>query len=123
MGAALPPAIDPPAAWAPSTASPVALSEAPGDPLARAALARCGEGEAGLQGAAALTLSRALRGLPLPDAGALAFAQRASGEPHPWARAWAASAKVLPAEESLRRLDAWLAEDRSPGARRCAVAA
>jgi uncharacterized protein YkwD len=123
MGAALPPAIAPPAHWAPATASPVALSEKPSDPLAREALARCGEGEAGLQAAADLALEHALRGEPLPGADALAFAQRASGEPHPWARAWAASAKVLSGEAALMRLDSWLAEDRAPGPRRCAVAA
>ena len=56
-------------------------------------------------------MSRVLQGLPLTDPDALAFEQRAAGEPHPWARAWAASAKALSTEATLRKLDAWLAED------------
>jgi uncharacterized protein YkwD len=115
-------AIDPPVVWAPATASPAPLNDQPRDPLAREALARCGNGESGLQAAATLILSRTLRGLPLPDAEALAFAQRAAGEPHPWARAWAASARALSPEATLRRLDDWLLEDHAPGTRRCAVA-
>jgi uncharacterized protein YkwD len=52
----------------------------------------------------------------------IAFAQRAAGEPHPWARAWAATGKSLPLEGTLGKLDAWLADDRFPSRRRCAVA-
>jgi uncharacterized protein YkwD len=115
-------AIDLPVVWASATASPAPLNDPPRDPLTREALARCGSGESGLQAAAALILSRTLRGLPLPDAEALAFAQRAAGEPHPWARAWAASARALSPEATLRKLDDWLLEDHTPGTRRCAVA-
>ncbi|HEX4447099.1 MAG TPA: CAP domain-containing protein [Polyangiaceae bacterium] len=116
-------ALDPPVVWASATASPSPLTDdAPRDPLEREARARCGEGEAGLRAAASLVLARALLGLPLPDAETLAFAQRAAGEPHPWARAWAASAKTLAPDVTLRRLDDWLLEDHAPGTRRCAVA-
>jgi uncharacterized protein YkwD len=114
--------VDPPAIWAEVSSSPVALSVAPGDPLERDALARCGTGDEGLRGAADDVVFRSLRGMPLPDADALAFAQRAAGEPHPWARAWAASAKSLSPDATLRKLDEWLAEDRAPRLRRCAVA-
>ncbi len=113
---------DPPVVWAPATASPVPLTGAPEDPLAREALSRCGEGEDGLAGAAALVVSREGLGEPVPDAEALASAQRAAGEPHPWARAWAASAPSLAPASTLARLDAWLAEDCDPALRRCAVA-
>jgi uncharacterized protein YkwD len=114
--------IDPPAIWAEVTSSPVALSEGPSDALEREALARCGHGDEGLRGAAGDVLLRALQGLPMPDADALAFAQRAAGEPHPWARAWAASARVLSTDATLRKLDEWLDQDREPRLRRCAVA-
>src|SRR5579859_3345301 len=114
--------LDPPAVWADVSSSPVALSAAPGDPLEREALARCGAGDEGLRGAASDVVFRALRRLPLPDSDAIAFAQRAAGEPHPWARAWAAHALTLSSEAALRRLDDWLAEDRQPQLRRCAVA-
>src|ERR1700722_11907650 len=113
-GAAVP--VDPPAIWAEASSSPVALSETPGDALGREALARCGTGDEGLRGAAADVLFRARRGLPIPDAEALAFAQRAAGEPHPWARAWAASARTLSADATLRKLDEWVADDGGPGA-------
>jgi uncharacterized protein YkwD len=118
-GAAAP--VDPPAIWAEATSSPVALGEPPADPLEREALSRCGPGDAHLSAAAGEVLSRALRGLPLPDADALAFAQRAAGEPHPWARAWAASARTLSTEATLRKLDEWLSDDRDSQLRRCAV--
>ncbi len=113
--------MDPPAIWAEVSSSPVALSEPP-DPLEREALQRCGTGDAGLRRAADDVVFRALRGLPMPDSDAIAFAQRAAGEPHPWARAWAASARSLSSDATLRKLDEWLAEDREPRLRRCAVA-
>jgi uncharacterized protein YkwD len=112
---------DPPAVWATVSSSPVALSEEPGDRLAREALARCGTGDEGLRAAANDVVFRALHGMPMPDSEAIAFAQRAAGEPHPWARAWAASAKTLWPDTTLRRLDDWLAADAEPRLRRCAV--
>jgi uncharacterized protein YkwD len=115
-------AMDPPVLWAEVTSSPVALSDPPPDALEREALAHCGVGEAGLREASRRAVSRVLRGLPLTDPDTLAFEQRSAGEPHPWARAWAASAKTLSTEATLRRLDEWLAEDREPRLRRCAVA-
>jgi uncharacterized protein YkwD len=118
-GAAPPP--DPPAAWVEASASPVRGQSAV-DPLERAALERCGPPEAGLAAVARDAVARTLRGAPLPAAGAIAFAQRTAGEPHPWARAWAAAGRSLPAESTLAKLDAWLAEDRTPALRRCAVA-
>lgn len=118
----LPAPVDPPAIWAEVSSSPVALSAAPADTLERDALARCGPGDEGLRGAADDVVFRSLRGLPMPDSDALAFAQRAAGEPHPWVRAWAASARALSPDATLRRLDEWLAEDREPRLRRCAVA-
>jgi uncharacterized protein YkwD len=114
--------MDPPAIWAEASSSPVALSEPPADALEREALERCGTGDAGLRGAASDVVSRALRGLPLPGSDAIAFAQRAAGEPHPWARAWAASARELSTDATLRKLDEWLAQDPEPRLRRCAVA-
>ncbi len=115
-------AADSPVAWANATTSPVALEEGPRDPLAREALSRCGAGETGLRAAVQEIVSRKLRGLPMPEPDAIAAAQRAEGEPHPWARAWAASGPTLASEATLRSLDAWLAEGRYPRLRRCAVA-
>jgi uncharacterized protein YkwD len=118
-GHAAPP--DPPA-WVEVTSSPVSLTGTPDDALERALLARCGAGEAGLSAPARDVVSRKLRGLPMPEAGSIAFVQRAAGEPHPWARAWAASGKSLSAEATLRALDTWLSDDPTPALRRCGVA-
>jgi uncharacterized protein YkwD len=114
--------VDPPVAWAEVSSSPVAPGEPPANALERALLARCGAGESGLSAAAREVVSHKLRGLPIPDARAIAFSQRRAGEPHPWARAWSASGASLPFEATLRAVDAWLADDRAPALRRCAVA-
>jgi len=119
-GPAAPP--DPPSAWVEVTSSPASLAGAPDDALERALLARCGAGEAGLSASARDVVSRKLRGLPMPDSDAIALVQRTAGEPHPWARAWAASGKSLSIEATLRALDTWLADDPTPGLRRCGVA-
>jgi uncharacterized protein YkwD len=112
--------------WAAWTASPVALAR-PLGPLEQAALDRCGEGDEGLRDAAARIAGARARGLAMPELDGIAFAQRASGEPHPWARAWAATAQGLAIGAVAPRLDAWLAA--ADGAvsrvrlRRCGVAA
>jgi uncharacterized protein YkwD len=105
-GAATP--VDPPAVWAEVTSSPVALDAPPTDSLEREALAHCGAGDAGLRDAAQAVIARKLRGLPMPAQDAIALAQRAAGEPHPWARAWAASGRTLAPDATLRKLDEWL---------------
>jgi uncharacterized protein YkwD len=92
------------------------------DPLERAALAHCGTGEAGLQHAARVVVARKLGGLRMPELDALSSAQRIAGEPHPWPRAWVASARQLAEESTMRRLDGWLSEGREPRLRRCGVA-
>jgi hypothetical protein len=107
--------------WAAATASPVPGGEASLEPLERAALARCGPGDSGLHGTARAIVARKLRGLAMPELEVIAHAQRAAGEPHPWPRAWAASAQVLSREPTLRRLDTWLAE-HDGRLRRCGVA-
>jgi hypothetical protein len=105
------------AAW---TASPVAIDESSLDPLEREALAHCGTGEAGLRDVARALLARKLAGEPLPELGGIEQAQKAAGEPHPWARAWAAHAASLSAGPTLEKLDAWVG---APVAlRRCGVA-
>jgi len=113
---------EPAVSWSGWTASPSPLDESRLDSLERAALARCGPGEAGLREAARASASRKLQGLPTGDLDAVEFAQRASGEPHPWPRVWLATAIGLDAGAALRKLDAWLATE-SDALRRCGVAA
>jgi uncharacterized protein YkwD len=61
-------------------------------------------------------------GAPMPTADAIARLQRAAGEPHPWARAWAARAPSTTSEGLLERLDGWLASEPTTGERRCGTA-
>jgi uncharacterized protein YkwD len=109
--------------WADWSASPRPLATAPLEPLERAALEACGPGEAGLRETAAVVLGRKLRGLPMPELDAIEAAQRAAGEPHPWPRVWAASARSLERDATLARLRPWLEQERAPRTRRCGVAA
>ncbi len=55
---------------------------------------------------------------------ALALAQRAAGEPHPWPRAWVASGRPLDHQATVRRLSEWLAAGHEVAGlgRRCGVA-
>ena len=107
--------------WSSWTASPVHLDVSALDPLEQAALDACGPAEAGLRATALSLLARKLRGLPLPELDAIESAQRAAGEPHPWPRAWAASAHTLDREATMQRLATWLATDH-PARRRCGAA-
>jgi uncharacterized protein YkwD len=113
---------EPPLAWVPWTASP-RVPDAQLAPLERDALARCGVAEEGLREAARTVLARKLAGAPAAEIEAVARAQRAAGEPHPWPRVWIARAAARDGEVALQRsLDAWLSERPHP-LRRCGVAA
>jgi uncharacterized protein YkwD len=115
-------AFEPPVLWASSSESPQPLIEAGLDPLELAALHRCGAGDAALAAAARTIVARRASGGSLADLDELAFAQRAAGEPHPWARAWAATAASLEEGAVIPRLSAWLAQAAPEGIRRCGVA-
>jgi uncharacterized protein YkwD len=109
--------------WASWSASPLRLDEARLGPLERAALETCGPGETGLRVTALALLARKLHGLPLPELDAVEATQRAAGEPHPWPRVWAASARTLDRESTMQTLATWLASEPSARTRRCGVAA
>jgi uncharacterized protein YkwD len=85
-------------------------------------LSRCGTGEAGLREVAKRAVARRLANEPAMDAEALAWEQRAAGEPHVWARAWVVSGRALDHESTLARLDAWRQSFRDLGQRRCGIA-
>jgi uncharacterized protein YkwD len=90
------------------------------DALGRTALAQCGVGEAGLGQVARELLALKIARGHLADPDTIAFAQRAAGEPHPWARAWTASAKTGPGGGLLAKLRDWLPQGQS--LRRCGAA-
>lgn len=110
-------------AWVAATSPPAGVDRASLGPLERAALSRCGVADAGLEATARWIAARKLAGLSMPELDAIAFVQRASGEPHPWARAWAASARDMPDPVAIDRLGAWLATDSGGALRRCGAAA
>jgi uncharacterized protein YkwD len=108
-------------AWSSSSASPVPIDPTALSSTEREALAHCGTGEAGLLAAAYAIVDRKVRGLPVPELDEIALLQRASGEPHPWARAWVASASMLGGLATMANLDGWLGATHRRE-RRCAVA-
>ncbi len=84
--------------------------------------AACGVGDAALRAVAARLVERKLRGLSHLDLDGLSLAQRASGEPHVWPRAWIVSARALDHATTRARLDSWRRSFGDVGERRCGVA-
>ncbi len=82
----------------------------------------CGVSERGLHAVAERLVQRKSLGLPYLDLDGLTFAQRASGEPHVWPRAWVVSARAMDHEATVNRLAAWRASFHDLGQRRCGVA-
>jgi len=76
-----------------------------------------------LRDTARAILAQKLRGRPLPELDAIEADQRQAGEPHPWPRVWAASARKLDSEATLAKLAGWLAASKEGRLRRCGVAA
>ena len=113
---------DGPIAWSAWSASPVAIDRTTLSPLEQEALARCGGSDAGLAATALVVLAGKLRGSQIPEFDDLARAQRAAGEPHPWARAWVASGVGVGSADTMAKLDSWLGPSREGPARRCGVA-
>jgi uncharacterized protein YkwD len=112
----------PPLAWTTVSASPIPVDAASLGDLEREALKRCGPVDAGLQATARWIVERKLRGAPMPELDAIALAQRASGEPHPWSRAWAAKGHALSSVVALQGLQQWLGEGAPDPWRRCGAA-
>ena len=111
-----------PLTWTTVSASPVPVDATSLSELEREALNRCGPGDAGLQATARWIVERKLRGAPMPELDAIAWAQRASGEPHPWSRAWAAKGQAMSSVAALRGLEQWLGDGVRDAWRRCGVA-
>jgi uncharacterized protein YkwD len=108
-------------AWVATTASPTRATPTD-DPLERAALTRCGDADGGVAGVARAVLRERIRTGRLPEPEWTSFVQRALGEPHPWARVWATSGKTLALDDTIARLDAWIATGGDGRYRRCGVA-
>jgi len=60
--------------------------------------------------------------LPYLDLDGLTFAQRVSGEPHVWPRAWIVSARAMDHEATVKKLEQWRATFHDIGERRCGIA-
>ena len=82
----------------------------------------CGVSEEGLRRVAQRLVLRKSLDLPYLDLDGLTFAQRASGEPHVWPRAWIVSGRAMDHESTVSRLARWRATFHDVGERRCGVA-
>jgi len=89
----------------------------------RAVASKCAAGEATLTNMARQILTGRGTESRTTDTEAIAFAQRATGEPHPWPKVWVASARTLAPLSTLEKVDAWLRELGPSPLRRCAAAA
>jgi hypothetical protein len=103
------------------SASPIPVDAMTLAPLERQVLSVCGVGDAGLFTTALAVLKRTLGGQAIPEPDEIATAQRATGEPHPWARAWVARGRAFDATW-LGNLGAWLGPVDPRAQRRCGVA-
>jgi uncharacterized protein YkwD len=83
---------------------------------------KCAPGDAALTNMAQQILGSRRSESHGTDAEAIAFAQRAAGEPHPWPKVWVASARTLAPNGTLQKFDAWLTELGQSRLRRCGVA-
>ncbi len=83
---------------------------------------KCGVSEAGLRRVAERLLRRKTLDLPYLDLDGLTFAQRVSGEPHVWPRAWIVSARAMDHEATVKKLEQWRASFHDIGERRCGLA-
>jgi len=114
--------VEPAWTWASSTESPLAVSASElSDPEADLQRA-CGAPEQGLRAVARVLVERRAQGLGYLDPDGLTFAQRASGEPHVWPRAWIVSGRAMDHVASLKKLVAWRQSFRDEGVRRCGLA-
>jgi hypothetical protein len=110
--------------WATQTSSP---SPSPADahardPIEQKALAKCGPAEVGLDRVARSMATRKAAGSSLPSPDVIDTLQRAAGEPHPWARAWATQFSAPSTDTALAKLEDWVDGERTEGVRRCGAA-
>lgn len=82
----------------------------------------CGVSEESLRRVAQRLVLRKTLDLPYLDLDGLTFAQRASGEPHVWPRAWIVSGRAMDHDSTVKRLTQWRATFHDIGERRCGIA-
>ncbi len=78
--------------------------------------------EDGLRLVAKRLVMRKALDLPYLDLDGLTFAQRVSGDPHVWPRAWIVSARAMDHESTVKKLEQWRQTFHDIGERRCGVA-
>lgn len=108
--------------WVSQTSSPQRLASGALTDREQELQTACGVAEQGLHAVAQRLVDRKIRGLSYLDLDGLTFAQRASGSPHVWPRAWIVSGRAMDQEATLKKLVAWRATFHDVGERRCGVA-
>ncbi len=83
---------------------------------------KCGVAEDALRHVAQRLVLRKTLKLAYLDLDGLTFAQRVSGEPHVWPRAWIVSGRAMDHETTLNKLEAWRQSFHDIGERRCGLA-
>ncbi len=114
--------VDPVWSWESQTQSPLQLSGSDLTDHETTLQAACGVSEEGLRRVAKQLVLRKTLNLPYLDLDGLTFAQRASGEPHVWPRAWIVSGHAMDHEATVKKLAAWRQTFHDIGERRCGVA-
>lgn len=119
------PPTDPPISlsWVAETRSPQTAKAAPLDARFHAL---CGNRDLGLARVASAIVGRHIADAPVLSQRAIKHVARAAGVPYPFVAAWSvagtATEPKLVAEETEKRLAAWLASRPRRGARRCGIA-
>ncbi len=115
-------ASEPPWTWVSQSASAVRVASLALTDRETDLQQACGVSEEGLHRVAQRLVLRKTLDLPYLDIDGLTFAQRVSGEPHVWPRAWIVSARAMDHESTVKKIQQWRASFHDIGERRCGVA-
>lgn len=91
------------------------------NPKENALLALCGPADTALMDVASIVAKRQLDGAHNLTADEVAFALRASGDPHVWPKAWSLSGENLDDGDVATRFTTFINSTRTLGKRRCGV--
>jgi uncharacterized protein YkwD len=111
-------AADAPVAWSTLASSPHPLTI---EPKNRSFYAACGTADAALADVAQRAAAHQVERGGLPSADETSFALRATGDPHPWPRAFGMAGAGLDEPDVLAKLKPWATSAPALGTRRCGI--